>query len=340
MTTQKSLEQANFSKTALPVMTLAFWNKEKGWGKFTIAEKDSYKIPSEAPGVRFGRAMFEAFKLVCGLFFRIQEHYVRLCYGARKLGMPEPPDWDTFSKAVKELAHIYAPSLKDGQALYFFPELINATTDSLKAFANTEYVLIIKCCYLTPDRNQLFNVYVDTEHDRTNRHFADVKFAGNYAMAAPWESIAQEKGCNSILFTHPFVSDKIRAFEELATSNIFVSVNNKLITPEADGRILAGMTRSTILKINEEVLGKKTRRIDGVIVVQELCERIKKGEKIEAFMTGTAINMGRITSFFAYDEWFELPQVPKEESVFDHLYDELLLIQHGEKHRELTMSYK
>ncbi len=339
MTAQKSLEQANFSKTALPLMAYVTWSKEKGWGKFSIAKKDSYKIPSESPGVRFGRSMFEAFKLVSGLLFRMQEHYIRLCYGARKLAMPEP-DWDTFSGAVKELARTYAPSLKEGQALYFFPELINVTTDSLKAFANTEYALIIKCCYLTPDRNQLFNVYVDTEHDRTNRHFADVKFSGNYAMAAPWEAIAQEKGCNSILFTHPFVSNKIRAFEELATSNIFVSVNNKLVTPEADGRILAGMTRSTILKISKEVLRGDTRRIDNIIVVQELCERIKRGEEIEAFMTGTAINMGRITSFFAYDEWFELPQIPKEESVFDHLYDELLLIQHGEKHKELTMSYK
>ncbi len=216
----------NFGKV-LPGIVRFFWNTKTGWSTWddvrTFVDAQELHLNPEFPAVRFGGSMFEAFTLRNGRIFRLKDHYERLCYGARKLCMPEP-EWDSLLRGVKELAKIHAPKLQDGQALYFFPILMNISTGSLKAFEDTDYVLVIKCCYLQPKRDAKSTVFVDIDHIRTNPEFGDVKFAGNYAMVKPWQRIAEKNGCTSVLFTDYQTHSH---FTELATSNIFFASPGK-----------------------------------------------------------------------------------------------------------------
>ena len=335
MTTEKSLEQANLS-TTLPEMALSLWNVSTGWTNMKVVPEDSFILKPEDPAARFSRTFFDAFTARNGRIFRPDAHYNRFCYGAQKLRMPEPK-WEIFIDGVKKMANIYASNLKEGQALYLCPEILNISRNSWKAGEQSDYAMTIKCCYTNPKRATEYKVYIDTEHTRAHPDYSDIKASSNYGLVVPHQYIAEENGCNSILFTNGNINPGSRVLEELATSNIFFVWKRRLCTPKAEGNMLKGITRDTIMHISKEVLGSGVW--EDHYNLDEFVRSIQTGEITEAFMTGTAIVMGKITEFRLGDVWLTLPNVPKEESVFDKLYTTYQDIFKGKQYHEFNMSY-
>ena len=331
-----SLEQANLSKT-LPEMAIALWNEKTGWRDLGIVPEDSLKLKAEDAAIRFSRTLFDAFTARNGRIFRPRGHFERLCYGADKLRMPKP-NWEIFIEGVKKLANIYASNLEEGKALYLCPLLMNISRGSWKASEQSDYALAIKCCYTKPSRDTVYKIYIDMDHTRAHPEYGDIKASANYGLVLPLQYLAEEYDCNSILFTHDY--DGFRCLEELATSNFFFVNKGKICTPSARRKnLLKGMTRDTIIKIG--ILEKTLSPIrEGEYDLPIFIDEIQNKNTTEAFMTGTAITAGRITSFYLNGLWYELPNVPKEESVFDRIYDDLQSVYRGEKYPEFTMSYK
>lgn len=335
MTTQKSLEQANLS-TTLPEMALYLCNEKNGWMDMGIVSEDSFILKPEDPAVRFSRTFFDAFTARNKRIFRPDAHYKRFCYGAQKLQMPEPK-WELFIDGVNQLARLYASNLEDGKALYLCPEMLNISRSSWKASEQSDYAMTIKCCYTNPKRDTKYKVYIDTEHTRAHPDYSDIKASSNYGLVIPHQYIAEKNGCNSVLFTNGNINPSHRVLEELATSNIFFVWKGRLCTPKADGNMLKGITRETIMHISKDVLGSSVW--EDHYDLDDFVALIKNGEITEAFMTGTAIVMGKITDFNLGSQWLKLPNVQKEESVFDKLYDTYQDIFKGKIYPEFTMFY-
>ena len=73
--------------------------------------------------------------------------------------------------------------------------------------------------------------------------------------------------------------------------NIFFKINGKIITPNLDGSILAGITRMSVIELLQHKGYEVTER---PISIDEINEASKDGTLEEAFGTGTAVGIAMI----------------------------------------------
>jgi branched-chain amino acid aminotransferase len=110
-----------------------------------------------------------------------------------------------------------------------------------------------------------------------------VKCGGNYAASLRAQAEAIDHGCDQVVFLD---AAEYKYLEELGGMNIFlVYSDGTLVTPDLDGAILEGVTRSSIIEIADE-LGLKVdeRRVSAA----EWIEGVASGEITEVFACGTA----------------------------------------------------
>jgi branched-chain amino acid aminotransferase len=88
--------------------------------------------------------------------------------------------------------------------------------------------------------------------------------------------------------------------------NIFVRINDTLITSPTSDRILDGITRKSILQIAKDSnINIEVRKI----TVAEVIEAAKNGNLKEMFGAGTAAVISPISSFGHKGEDFDLPEL-------------------------------
>ncbi|NNK82767.1 MAG: branched chain amino acid aminotransferase, partial [Flavobacteriaceae bacterium] len=88
--------------------------------------------------------------------------------------------------------------------------------------------------------------------------------------------------------------------------NIFVRINDTLLTSPTSDRILDGITRKSILKIAEdEGIKTEIRKI----TVSEVMEAARNGNLKEMFGAGTAAVISPISGFGFKNEDFDLPEL-------------------------------
>ena len=88
--------------------------------------------------------------------------------------------------------------------------------------------------------------------------------------------------------------------------NVFVRINDTLITAPTNDRILDGITRKSILDIaDEEGIANEVRKIS----VSEIVEASKNGSLREMFGAGTAAVVSPIAAFGYQGVDYELPEI-------------------------------
>ena len=255
----------------------------------------------------YGQSIFEGMKAYKDddgniMLFRPDENWLRLNKSAKRLVIPEVPE-DIFMDGLKSLLEVdsdWIPT-SDGSSLYIRPFMF-ATGEGFHASPADAYKLVICTAPSGAYFGGKVKVLIEEKYARAaNGGVGYAKAGGNYAAQFYPTQLAIDKGYNQVIWTddnsHQFI-------EEAGAMNIFVRINDTLITSPTSDRILDGVTRKSILQIAEDNgIETEVRKIS----VGEVVEAAKTGALKEMFGAGTAAVISPISGFGFKEDDFDLP---------------------------------
>lgn len=278
-------------------------------GKWTNLQiRPCEKIPVH-PGMmawHYGQAIFEGMKASKGhdgtpYLFRPEQHAKRFNNSARRMCMPEVPE-ELFLDALTALVALdkeWIPS-QEGSALYIRPLMI-ATDEFIGVRASDTYKFIIMCLPVGPYYSKPVSLLVEEKYVRAAPGgVGEAKTAGNYAASLYPAQMARQKGYDQVMWMD---ARQFKYVQEVGTMNIFFVIDGKVVTPEAGGTILRGITRDTIIQILRE---KSYEVEERPVSIDEVMEAHAKGTLTEVFGTGTAAIVANVSRIGFRGEDYEL----------------------------------
>jgi branched-chain amino acid aminotransferase len=209
----------------------------------------------------------------------------------------------------------------DNFSLYIRP-FIFASGQCIKATISNEYTFMIICSPTTTYYDGEMNVKIEQEYTRAVKGGTGaVKAAGNYAASFYPTKLAREKGFSQIIWTD---AENHEYLEEAGTMNVWIRIDDTLITPKLSDTILGGITRDSVVQLAKDMGIEVQER---AISVQELEEANQNGRLKEAFGTGTAVSVIFIGSITLDSNKMQLPK--QEDSYAKKLKKALIDLQHG-----------
>ncbi|XP_016449942.1 branched-chain-amino-acid aminotransferase 2, chloroplastic isoform X1 [Nicotiana tabacum] len=221
--------------------------------------------------------------------FRPQDSAIRMQIGAERLCMPFP-SVDQFVDAVKQTAlankRWQIPPAGKG-SLYIRPLLMGSGA-VLGVAPAPEYTFLVYSCpvgiYLK-DGTGALSLYVEEEFHRSALGGAGgIKSITNYAPVMKAMRNAKGKGFTDVLYLDS-VNNKY--IEEASSSNIFLVKGKVISTPKANGTILEGVTKKSVIDIAHDL---------GYQVEERMIEAEELITADEVFCTGTALGVAAVGS--------------------------------------------
>lgn len=255
----------------------------------------------------YGQSIFEGMKAYKDdknniMLFRPEENWKRLNKSAKRLVIPEIPEHIFMDglKALLKLDHEWIPR-NDGSSLYIRPFMF-ASGNGFHASPADAYKLIICTAPSGAYFGGKVSVRIEEKYARAaNGGVGFAKAGGNYAAQFYPTQLAIEKGYNQVIWTDDNTHEYI---EEAGAMNIFIRINDTLITSPTSDRILDGVTRKSILQIARDN-GIKTE--ERKISVKEVVDAAENNNLKEMFGAGTAAVISPISSFGFKDKDYDLP---------------------------------
>ncbi|OAB40704.1 branched-chain amino acid aminotransferase [Paenibacillus antarcticus] len=282
-------------------MFLLDYNLEQGWHEPRIVPYAPLVLDPAAMVFHYGQAVFEGMKAFIAkdeqiLLFRPNKNMERFNQSNRRLEIPEI-DGDFIIHAIQKLVNVdkeWIPSGK-GTSLYIRPFII-ATEACLGVRASHTYQLLV---ILSPvgayysEGLEPVKINVESSYTRAVRGgLGTAKAAGNYAASIKAQTEAKDAGYSQVLWLDAIEKKYI---EEVGSMNIFFKINGKVITPELNGSILAGVTRDSIMELlNNWGVPVEERQIS----IEEVYEASLNGTLEEVFGTGTAAVISPVGELF------------------------------------------
>ena len=257
----------------------------------------------------YGQSIFEgmkAYKDAKGntLLFRPLENCKRLNKSAERLVIPQIPE-EIFMNGLKQLLKVdeaWIPK-NEGSSLYIRPFMF-ASGNGFHASPANEYKFII----CTAPSGAYFagkvKVLIEEKYARAaNGGVGFAKAGGNYAAQFYPTQLAIDKGYDQVIWTDDNTHEYI---EEAGAMNIFIRINDTLITSPTNDRILDGITRKSIIEIAEDLkINVEVRKIS----VSEVVAAAQSGSLKEMFGTGTAAVISPISCFGYKEKDYDLPNL-------------------------------
>lgn len=281
-------------------------------GAWNVPEIVPYKPLTLDPSAKifhYGQAIFEGLKAYKDanndvFLFRPYENCKRLNISAKRLAIPELPE-AYFMEGLKTLLQVdkdWIPT-KDGSSLYIRP-FIFASGEGFHASPSNEYTFIIATAPSGAYFSGEVTVLIEEHYSRSaNGGVGYAKAAGNYAGQFYPTQLAVKKGYNQVIWTDDNTHEYI---EEAGAMNIFIRINDTLITSPTSDRILDGVTRKSILDIaKNEGIDFEVRKI----TVSEVVEAANNGHLKEMFGAGTAAVISPISGFGYKNKDYKLPEL-------------------------------
>lgn len=281
--------------------------KDGEWSNLVIRPYQDLLMSPASSVLHYGQAIFEGMKAYRNvenevLLFRPEDNAKRLNSSARRLCMPEVPT-DMFMEALLTLMKLdyqWVPN-RAGFALYIRPFMI-ATDDYIGVKASETYKFMIFTCPVGAYYGEPLRVKVEEYYSRAcEGGIGRTKAAGNYAASLYPAAKAKKLGYHQLIWTD---SKEHKYIEESGTMNVMFVVDNILHTPTTSGTILPGITRDSVLRIAQD-WGMEVQ--ESSIHIEELVTALKEGRVSEAFGTGTAATIARISTIGYKDHDYELP---------------------------------
>ncbi len=282
--------------------------KDGTWQNSTIQPYAPIQLDPSAKIFHYGQSIFEGMKAYKDadnntLLFRPLENHKRLNKSAERLVIPQIPE-DVFMDGLKKLLEIdnaWIPT-NQGSSLYIRP-FIFASGNGFHASPADEYKLIICTAPSGAYFSGKVTVLIEEKYARAaNGGVGFAKAGGNYAAQFYPTQLAIEKGYNQVIWTDDNTHEYI---EEAGAMNIFVRINDTLITSPTSDRILDGITRKSILQLaKDKNINVEIRKI----TVTEVVTAAKDGSLKEMFGAGTAAVISPIAGFGYKGQDFDLPE--------------------------------
>ncbi len=302
--------------------------KNGEWQQPQITPYQPMQMSPSSRVFHYGQAAFEGMKAYKDThndvwLFRPEENWKRICFSAKRLAMPEIPK-ELFLEGLKTLIEMDKKWVVPGKgnSLYIRP-FIFATEEGVSAAPSNEYRFMIICTPVQAYyKNADVKVLISDYYSRAaNGGVGATKAAGNYAASFYPTIKAKEKGYQQVIWT----DSTYQYLEEAGTMNVFFRIGNTLLTAPTDDRILAGITRKSLLQLAEDA-GIKTevRKVS----VKEIVQAAKKGELLEVFGSGTAAVIVPITGIGHKEMHWDLPKL--NDSFATQLKSKLLDIQYND----------
>ncbi|MFT5943274.1 MAG: branched-chain amino acid aminotransferase, partial [Sediminicola sp.] len=257
----------------------------------------------------YGQSVFEGMKAYKDTdnnvwLFRPLENQKRINISSKRLAIPEFPE-EYFMEGLKTLLKLeqqWIPQT-EGSSLYIRP-FVFATGKGFHASPADEYKFIIACAPSGPYFSGKVKVLIEETYSRSaNGGVGFAKAGGNYAGQFYPTQLAVAKGYNQVIWTDDNTHEYI---EEAGAMNIFIRINDTLITSPISDRILDGITRKSLIELaKEEGINVEIRKI----AVKEVVEASENGTLMEMFGAGTAAVISPITAFGYREKDYELPEL-------------------------------
>ncbi len=269
-------------------------------GKWEEPEIKPYGPFSFTPAMHtlhYGQAIFEGQKAYYRKdgkisIFRPEANAKRLNHSARRMFMPEYPV-EQFVEGVTKLVDIdraWVPTTH-GHSLYIRPFMFGSS-EFVAARPSDEYIFCIIMSPVGPYYSGDVKVKVEETYTRSaTGGVGSTKCAGNYGGAFFATDQAKKEGYTQVIWTDHKDHELI---EESGTMNVGFVIDDTFITPPLSERILAGITRESILTLlrDTNIVNKVEER---PIKVEEVIDAAKQGRLQEAFGMGTAAVISQIS---------------------------------------------
>ena len=283
--------------------------KDGKWQNPTIKAYGPIALDPSAKIFHYGQSIFEGMKAYKDtdkntLLFRPLDNCKRLNKSAERMVIPQIPE-ELFMDGLKKLLEIdnaWIPT-NEGSSLYIRP-FIFATGNGFHASPATAYKFIIATAPSGAYFAGKVKVLIEEKYARAaNGGVGFAKAGGNYAAQFYPTQLAIEKGYNQVIWTDDTTHEYI---EEAGAMNIFIRINDTLITSPTSDRILDGITRKSILQIAKDSnINIEERKI----TVSEVVETARNGNLKEMFGAGTAAVISPIAGFGFKGEDFDLSEL-------------------------------
>lgn len=289
-----------FGTTFTDHMALMDFTEGTGWHDPRIQAYAPLTLEPAASALHYGQEIFEglkAYKHTDGSIwlFRPEKNAARFANSARRLLM-DPIPVEVFLAAVRELVELdqaWVPDPAGEQSLYLRPFMF-ANESYLGVREAHRYLFAVIASpagayYPAPVR-----LWVTSKYKRA-AGTGKAKCGGNYAASLLAAKEASALGCGQVLYTD---AAENRWIEECGTMNFMViTADGQLLTP-AQGNILDGVTRDSLLKLAPE---HDLEPVERPISTDELFEGLDSGQIVEAFACGTAAIITPIVGFTTSD---------------------------------------
>jgi len=280
------------------------------WAAPKIMPYQPISLDPSAKVFHYGQAIFEGMKAYKDKegsvwLFRPEDNQRRLNVSAKRMAIPELPK-DYFMEGLKALLQLdkdWIPQ-SEGSSLYIRP-FIFASGQGFHASPANEYKFIIATApsgaYFSSGK---VKVLIEEVYSRAaNGGVGYAKAGGNYAGQFYPTQLAVDQGYQQVIWTDDLAHEYI---EEAGAMNIFVRINDTLITGPVSDRILNGITRKSILEIaKQEDIPVEVRKLR----VSEVVEAAKNGSLKEMFGAGTAAVVSPIATFGYRGMDYDLPEL-------------------------------
>lgn len=279
------------------------------WQQPQIIPYQNISLDPSSKIFHYGQSVFEGMKAYKDAegktwLFRPLDNQKRINISAKRLAIPELPE-EYFMEGLKALLQLdsdWIPTA-EGSSLYIRP-FVFATGNGFHASPADEYKFIIACSPSGAYFSGEVKVLIEEKYSRSaNGGVGYAKAGGNYAGQFYPTQLAVEKGYQQVIWTDDNTHEYI---EEAGAMNIFIRINDTLITAPTSDRILDGITRKSVIAIAEdEGIKVEVRKI----TVSEVIEASKQGTLKEMFGAGTAAVISPIAGFGYRGDDFELPVI-------------------------------
>ncbi|WP_420601646.1 branched-chain amino acid aminotransferase [Flagellimonas sp.] len=279
------------------------------WKAPKIVPYQPLSLDPSAKIFHYGQSIFEGMKAYKdengeAWLFRPLENFKRLNKSAKRLAIPEVPE-SVFMDGLTTLLQLESDWIPQtpGSSLYIRPFILASGT-GFHASPADEYKFIIACAPSGAYFSGKVKVLIEENYSRAaNGGVGYAKAGGNYAGQFYPTQLAVDKGYQQVIWTDDNTHEYI---EEAGAMNIFVRINDTLITGPTSDRILDGITRKSILDIaKDQGIATEVRKIS----VTEVVEAAKNGTLKEMFGAGTAAVVSPIAAFGYKGTDYDLPEL-------------------------------
>ena len=302
--------------------------KNGAWDEGVLTD-DADLVLNECAGVfQYAQTVFEGLKAYTTedghiVTFRPDLNASRLADSARRLEMPVFPE-ERFVDAVQKVVEAnaaYVPPYGSGATLYIRPYMMG-TNPVIGVKPADEYQFRMFCTPVGPyfkGGAKPITIRV-SDYDRAAPcGTGNIKAGLNYAMSLHAIVTAHADGFDENMYLDPKTRTKV---EETGGANfIFVTKDNKLVTPKSDS-ILPSITRRSLVYVAEHYLGMKVEHREVYF------DEVK--DFAEAGLCGTAAVISPIGKIVDHGKEILIPSGMEEMGpVTKKLYDTLTGIQMG-----------